>query len=63
MDRRQLQLRLRHAPDAVRLLIRNPGWLKEYVRTMRGQRHTERQVELSRRPAGTSAAEAVAATL
>ena len=47
----------------MRLLVRNPGWLKEYVRTMRGQRHTERQVELSSRPAGTSAAEAVAATL
>jgi predicted O-methyltransferase YrrM len=63
MDRRQLQLRLRHAPDAVRLLVRNPGWFKEYVRTMRGQRHTEREVELSSRPAGTSAAAAVAATL
>jgi predicted O-methyltransferase YrrM len=63
MDRRQLQLRLRHAPDAVRLLIRNPGWLKEYVRTMRAQRHTESQVELSSRPAGTSAAKAVAAIL
>jgi predicted O-methyltransferase YrrM len=63
MDRRQLQLRLRHAPDAVRTLVRNPGWLKEYVRTMRGQRHTEREVELSSRPAGTSAAAAVAAAL
>lgn len=63
MDRRQLKLRLRHAPDAVRLLLRNPGWLKEYVRTMRSQRHTEREVDLSGRPAGSSAAEAVAAAL
>ena len=63
MDRRQLQLRLRHAPDAVRLLARNPGWLKEYVRTIRAQRHTERQAELSTAPQGMRAAAAVAATL
>ena len=52
MDRR-LQLRLRDARDAVRRL----------VLTMRAERHTERDVELSSRPASTSAAAAVAATL
>lgn len=63
MDRRQLELRLNHAPDTLRLLVRNPGRLREYVRTMRSQRHTKRRVELSSRPADMSAAAAVAAVL
>jgi predicted O-methyltransferase YrrM len=63
MDRRQLELQLRNAPDALRKLVQDRRWLKEYVGTTRSQRHTERRIELSSRPAGISAAAAVASTL
>lgn len=42
MDRRQIRLRIKHVPDAAKLLLRNPSWLKEYLRVMRGQQRTER---------------------
>jgi len=63
MGQRQLELRLRQAPRALRLLVRDPGRLKEYVRTLRSQRYTERRAGLSSPPADMSAAAAVAATL
>jgi predicted O-methyltransferase YrrM len=63
MDRRQLELRLRHAPDALRKLVQDRSWLREYVGTTGRQRHTLPRIDLSSRPAGMTAAAAVAATL
>lgn len=65
MQLRQLTLRLKHAPDAVRLLARNPGWLKEYARTIRDQRRTEREATVhdAVRVPLVSEAEAVAQVL
>jgi hypothetical protein len=63
MDRRQLELRLKHAPDVLRKLVQDRRWLKEYVGSTGTQRYTERRVELLSRPVARSAAATVAATL
>jgi hypothetical protein len=63
MDRRRLELQLKRAVDALWKLVQDRRWLKEHVGTTGTQRHTERRVELSSRPAARSAAAAVAATL
>jgi predicted O-methyltransferase YrrM len=63
MDRRRLELRLKQAPHALARLARDRRWLKEGVGNTGSRRHTKRRVEPSNRPAGVSAAAAVAATL